>query len=49
MRRVIWACLLLPIFAQAAEPIVTDSTTNSTVHTTGEVTTNLKTKLKGDL
>ena len=42
MRRVIWACLLLPVFAQAAEPIVTDSTTNSTVHTTGEVTTTLK-------
>ena len=42
MRRVIWACLLLPVFAQAAEPIVTDSTTNSTVHTTGSVTTTLK-------
>ena len=42
MRRVIWACLLLPVFAHAAEPIVTDSTTNSTVHTTGEVTTTLK-------
>tara|TARA_R110002074_G_scaffold371883_4_gene547165 strand:+ start:94 stop:624 length:531 start_codon:yes stop_codon:yes gene_type:complete len=42
MRRVIWACLLLPVFAQAAEPIVTDSTTKSTVHTTGEVTTTLK-------
>ena len=42
MRRVIWACLLLPVFAHAAEPIVTDSTTNSTVHTTGSVTTTLK-------
>ena len=42
MRRIIWACLLLPVFAQAAEPIVTDSTTKSTVHTTGEVTTTLK-------
>ena len=42
MRRIIWACLLLPVFAQAAEPIVTDSTTNSKIHTTGEVTTTLK-------
>ena len=42
MQRMMWVCLLLPVFAQAAEPIVTDSTTKSTVHTTGEVTTTLK-------
>lgn len=43
MRRFIWLALLLPVLANAADPIVTDSTSNSTVNSKSATTTTIRT------
>jgi len=43
MRNLIWLVLLLPMLTHAADPIVTDSTSNSTVTSKSATTTTIKT------